>query len=413
MKWNYWSSALALAAALAPAWSAVHVNLPKDGSHAVWIEAANGTVIAGPNVVKGAKATLETGAAKNAGDWRAVAENADTGNVAIAKVPATGPATVTLKPDHFTRIGRVSVSVADKDGNAPTYAAVTLTDGAGAKQTVALRPADHGQAVFRNVASGNGAVQVRQRGPKNQKTVHLALPRERDQAALYLLADVALPDGMTTPKTAPTGGAPAEGGTGILRRLVSFLIALAVLGAGALFALRFLRARGVTAESALARAGIRLPDDDEGETAPATTVAEEAPEMVDPNVCPFCGGPKDPAGACPNCSVDARPAAAPAPAPPTGNGKRLVAIAGPRDGQVFPLSAPVSIGRDAAREIAITEDASLSRRHATLDPTGDETLLADEGSANGTWVNGRKVERQALRHGDEIWLGASRFRYEE
>src|SRR5260370_1267440 len=92
---------------------------------------------------------------------------------------------------------------------------------------------------------------------------------------------------------------------------------------------------------------------------------------------------------------------------------RLVAIAGPYAGQVFPLP-PVggSIGREAAREVALTADGTVSRRHASIALEGGAFMLPDEGSSNGTFVNNQRVQQQVLRSGDEIRIGARLFRFE-
>jgi pSer/pThr/pTyr-binding forkhead associated (FHA) protein len=144
------------------------------------------------------------------------------------------------------------------------------------------------------------------------------------------------------------------------------------------------------------------------------------------NICPFCGGEKDSVtGAC-LCTVGAPGAPVPGPFAPapsawlgdpapgsTGAGPRLVAVAGPYTGQSFPVpDTGATVGRDAAREIALTADATVSRRHASLAPEADGVLLRDEGSSNGTFVNGQPVQQHLLHPGDEVRIGASTFRYE-
>jgi signal transduction histidine kinase len=53
-------------------------------------------------------------------------------------------------------------------------------------------------------------------------------------------------------------------------------------------------------------------------------------------------------------------------------------------------------------------DFTVSRRHAELKPTGRGWLLEDLKSANGTYINGKRIERPArLRHGDQVRLGAT------
>ncbi|MGH9457084.1 MAG: SpoIIE family protein phosphatase [Thermoanaerobaculia bacterium] len=70
-------------------------------------------------------------------------------------------------------------------------------------------------------------------------------------------------------------------------------------------------------------------------------------------------------------------------------------------------SASVSIGRASECTIPI-RDRYLSRKHAEIVPVGASWMLKDCGSANGTFVNGVRVEAQkVLRSGDRIRLGDS------
>ena len=97
-----------------------------------------------------------------------------------------------------------------------------------------------------------------------------------------------------------------------------------------------------------------------------------------------------------------------------GAGTRLVAVQGPYAGQSFPLShAPVVIGRAAEREIPLPADTSVSRSHARITYTDGRHFVADEGSSNGTFVNGQRVSGpRLLLSGDTITLADTAFRYE-
>jgi pSer/pThr/pTyr-binding forkhead associated (FHA) protein len=55
----------------------------------------------------------------------------------------------------------------------------------------------------------------------------------------------------------------------------------------------------------------------------------------------------------------------------------------------------------------------VSRRHCILSSTNGEVLVRDLGSANGTWINGRRVAEGRLRPGDEIWIAHFRYRFEK
>lgn len=84
----------------------------------------------------------------------------------------------------------------------------------------------------------------------------------------------------------------------------------------------------------------------------------------------------------------------------------LVMTAGREPGVAFPLGRHTMIlGRDPASDIPIL-DRRVSRQHARIEPEDDGSLLlVDNGSANGTFVNGEQVTEQHLELGDRIGLG--------
>jgi tetratricopeptide (TPR) repeat protein len=92
---------------------------------------------------------------------------------------------------------------------------------------------------------------------------------------------------------------------------------------------------------------------------------------------------------------------------------RLVVTAGPRKGAEFLLVEPLTtVGRASANGVAIA-DRSISRRHSRLEKRGRGWVVCDQGSGNGTRVNGRRVDRRRLRDGDEIAIGDTRLRFLE
>ena len=48
---------------------------------------------------------------------------------------------------------------------------------------------------------------------------------------------------------------------------------------------------------------------------------------------------------------------------------------------------------------------TVSRNHAAVLREGDEWVIVDEGSLNGTYVNRRRGEWTVLSDGDEIQIG--------
>ena len=85
----------------------------------------------------------------------------------------------------------------------------------------------------------------------------------------------------------------------------------------------------------------------------------------------------------------------------------LTVLVGLNEGQIFALDrAETSIGRGRDAYVDI-DDAGISRRHARIVRlAGPRYILEDLGSANGVFVNGRKVEHVELVDGDRVQVGA-------
>ncbi len=77
--------------------------------------------------------------------------------------------------------------------------------------------------------------------------------------------------------------------------------------------------------------------------------------------------------------------------------------------QIFQLGrATLMIGRDDTSEIRVLHD-SVSRNHASIIVEGNDFVVRDNGSTNGTYVNGQSINRQVLRHHDIIRFGSCLF----
>jgi hypothetical protein len=73
-----------------------------------------------------------------------------------------------------------------------------------------------------------------------------------------------------------------------------------------------------------------------------------------------------------------------------------------------PPRVELSIGRAGECDLVLDEP-TVSRHHAVLRRTPEGWAVRDVGSTNGTRVNGWRVEEAALRVGDELTIGSSRF----
>src|SRR4051812_10650960 len=71
------------------------------------------------------------------------------------------------------------------------------------------------------------------------------------------------------------------------------------------------------------------------------------------------------------------------------------------------------IGRSSSADVAF-DDGGLSRRHAVvMTRTDGSAEVLDDGSLNGTFVNGERVRRRRLAHGDVLTVGRRSLRYLE
>ena len=91
----------------------------------------------------------------------------------------------------------------------------------------------------------------------------------------------------------------------------------------------------------------------------------------------------------------------------------LFVIQGADQGKRFELKTkPMALGRDQSNPIRL-HDTEVSRRHAEVRPVDNSYRIVDLGSANGTFVNGRRVEQAPLANGDLLMLGRVALRYLE
>lgn len=69
--------------------------------------------------------------------------------------------------------------------------------------------------------------------------------------------------------------------------------------------------------------------------------------------------------------------------------------------RVFPINAETVIGRSKECDITLGA-AHLSRRHAKLAVENGQLYARDLGSANGTFLNGERINEARVRRGDEL-----------
>lgn len=306
-----------------------------------------------------------------------------------------------LSPDDFTHAPRVPVQVLS-EGKAVASALVILRDANGEEQRCVLLPGQHGTVVFEDAALGRGSVEVRYGdGMRVVQDADIAVTAGSPRKVSVYVAKAPHTEPVAPekepgkvaerrPEAKPSGGAGLTG-YAVALGLVVFLVLLGYY---------LVRSGTVNLEALLGRFGVRAPSEQ------PVPEAEAPPVQVPPGVCPFCGAKRDPVtGAC-ACTVAPGPAA-------SAVGPRLVVLGGAEAGRAYALSKEsVSLGRDAGNDIVISWDPAVSRRHAVVSAHNGSYMIADQGSSNGTFVNGVRVDESALQAGDVVTVGQTQLRFE-
>lgn len=81
------------------------------------------------------------------------------------------------------------------------------------------------------------------------------------------------------------------------------------------------------------------------------------------------------------------------------------------DSNGFELKGSMLLGRSKECDICIPA-SHLSRKHAKFTVTTTGLHVEDLGSSNGTFINGKRIDRVPLHHGDEVSFDTLRFRVE-
>jgi len=392
------------------------INVPAAGEHYYWFsytDISGKQALTTPKGFKDKKATVDLPLVKDAvpeGTSLYILDG-ETGNEAVLPVESRPgePVKFDLKKSDFDKVRRVQISVsAASSGERAAAAIVKLADAEEKVQIRVLDPASNGVAEFADVAEGTASVTVLYgEDKKTSQDIEIALEREKPVPVI----DVPVAGEIETlgPVQAAGTGAPGEAKKAVEKAQpqqwdwLTAIIGIALFAVIVYAAYVTMRNRGAGFQSILRRFGVELPIEQPKPEGPQARPATQ----VEPGVCEFCGQKKDPAtGAC-ACSVT------PAPTQTVSSGPRLVIIQGTQLGQIYELEAgTVTIGREESNTIAFPDDNTVSRKHARIDVANGDFTIYDEGSSNGTFVNGVKVTEQPLHPGDEIQIGNTRLRFE-
>ena len=97
----------------------------------------------------------------------------------------------------------------------------------------------------------------------------------------------------------------------------------------------------------------------------------------------------------------------------SGDGPRLsVTMPGSPGPELFPFTGDVmSLGRGRNNDVQIKNDGKISRYHCRIFRRGDEFIVEDNKSSNGTLVDGKLVTRQPLTGGELVQIGETRVEF--
>lgn len=74
--------------------------------------------------------------------------------------------------------------------------------------------------------------------------------------------------------------------------------------------------------------------------------------------------------------------------------------------------SPITVGRSKRNRLCLPH-ITVSRLHATIRHDGEGWVIEDDGSKNGTYVNGKRVSGPVrLAHGDVVLFGTAAVRIE-
>ena len=406
-------------------WAASKVDVEKKGTYIYWFtykDTAGKDQVTMPEKFKGKTINIDPkkfGAKFTAAKLHVM--NKRDGSLAIVDYAAPKDAKsakpLEVSDEDFQYVPKVQLKVVAEDGSPVESAVVSITDGDGTAMQSVVTPADMGIATFEDVATGEIGVKVQTKGIKKTVDSEIEIPDKRKDPVFTHDVKVSGDVETLSVSESDNNGSKADssakaekkpsGGSSILQYFTGILFVVIVIA----IIVAVIKSKGLTTSDLLKKVGAELPSDSNNQQA-SNASAQPAEPAVDPNKCPFCGQIKDANG---NCACTVTPGASPFEPQSQGasGGPRLIGSQGTYSGYIFELTSPsMVIGREEGNDIALPNDSTTSRRHAVITKSGESYSIQDQGSSNGTYVNGAKITQQTLAPGDEVQIGATKFRFE-
>ncbi len=86
----------------------------------------------------------------------------------------------------------------------------------------------------------------------------------------------------------------------------------------------------------------------------------------------------------------------------------LEVLDGLEPGRIYPIEKPqITLGRKNC-DIRL-QDPEVSRHHTTITISGETAILEDQASANGTYIDGVRIQKGDLVNGTQFRMGTHQF----
>jgi len=345
------------------------------------------------------------------------------GNLASKTLKDVATANWIVKPEDFQDVAEVVVQV--EHGGKPVAAASVELNDTRRTQTQLLDPSSKGTVTFFAVKPGTLKITVHFKvAGKDGQPVTQELNAKLDRTDAIPTAKISLADEVDTVGGAASGtgaSSPAstagsdqagadnkpkkadeEGAGSIVGKILVYLIALGAAIAAVYFGMLYVKKNPDSVGSKLEQLGVQLPKPGDD---PLANPSQLAAAPVKPTPAPVQKIILD--DAAPEPLIGSPMIAT---APTFGGEPRIVSASG--DAMTLPEGEFV-VGREIGLGLSLVGESTVSRRHAQLLRNGNQVVVKDLGSTNGTYVNGVQLQgEKVLQPGDNVQFGQVRFRYE-
>lgn len=369
--------------------AATELTLPGDGPYKVWTDTNPNSVPTDVLEPKEPKVTIESKG------WIMV-EDTEAGTLFAEGIVPEAPRRA-IKLDDFDRIPETTVRVTHL-GKPVSAMSVIATQGSTSLRGM-ITPSDKGEVKFYGLKSGE--LTVRLEGRSNGEPISPAIEQKFTLTPKLGPLEISVAQEVDTVGTSenpseskpeiPATPAPEQGNP--IGRVIMGLLFLAITAAIVLYAYRWVKANPTQVDKVLKKAGIEIPKDGAG-TAPDDPNAPDPIAAAAPQPPSQIILPSDPGFVSASATVFA---------------PRLV----DELGHVLELpEGNHQVTREPGAPLSVA-DPSISRAHARVSVQNGTVSVDDEGSTNGTFVNGNRIEAETqLQPGDTVQFGTKRFRLE-